>query len=404
MRHRTAIGRRAAVAAMAALTATSGVALAQEDIVIGQTAPYSGPLSALSVVGNTHKAFFTRLNEEGGINGRKIKLLSVDDGYSPPKTVEMTRQLVERDNALIIFASLGTPTSAAVHKYLNTKKVPQLFVASGASQWADPEKFPWTMGWQITYPAEARIFAKYVLDSVKDAKIAILSQNDDSGKDMVTGFREGLGEAASRLIVRAVTYEVTDPTVDSQIFDLKASGANVFMNFATPKFAAQAIRRAHEAGWRPTQFISSVSSSVATLKPAGADAANGIIVTQFLKDPADKAWKDDPGVQEYRTFLEKYYPKGNIADGFGTFAYSVAQTLVQVLRQSEGTITRERIMREAANLRHLKLPLLLPGIEVNTSPTDFNPIKQARLARFTGKTFELFGDVIDASMTRPAKK
>ncbi|MBS0221267.1 MAG: ABC transporter substrate-binding protein [Proteobacteria bacterium] len=403
MRHWTAIGRRAAVVVLAALTTTSGVALAQ-DIVIGQTAPYSGPLSALSVVGNTHTAFFTRLNEQGGINGRKIKFLSVDDGYSPPKTVEMTRQLVERDNALIIFSSLGTPTSAAVHKYLNTKKVPQLFVASGASQWANPEAFPWTMGWQISYPAEARIFAKYVLDNIKDAKIAILSQNDDSGKDMVAGFKEGLGEAASRLIVRAVTYEVTDPTVDSQIFDLKATGANVFMNFATPKFAAQAIRRAHEAGWRPTQFVSSVSSSVATLKPAGAEATKGIIVTQFLKDPADAAWKDDPGVREYRAFLEKYYPKGNIADGFGTFAYSVAQTLVQTLRQCDGTITRERIMHEAANLKHLSLPLLLPGIEVNTGPTDFNPIKQARMARFTGETFELFGDVIDASMTRPAKK
>jgi len=404
MRNSTAVGRLAAAAMLVATAMVSGAASAQEEIVIGQTAPYSGPLSALSVVGNTHKAFFTRLNEQGGINGRKIKLLSVDDGYSPPKTVEMTRQLVERDNALLIFASLGTPTSAAVHKYLNTKKVPQLFVASGASQWADPAKFPWTMGWQISYPAEARIFAKYVLDTIKDAKIAILSQNDDSGKDMVAGFREGLGDAANRMIVRAVTYEVTDPTVDSQVFDLKASGANVFMNFATPKFAAQAIRRAHEAGWRPTQFISSVSSSVATLKPAGADAARGIIVTQFLKDPADAAWKDDPGVREYRAFLERYYPNGNPADGFGTFAYSLAQTLVQTLRQCGGTVTRERVMQEAANLKNLRLSLLLPGIEVNTSPTDFNPIKQARLARFTGETFELFGDVIDASMARPAKK
>ena len=404
MRNSTAVGRLAAAAMLVATAMASGAASAQEEIVIGQTAPYSGPLSALSVVGNTHKAFFTRLNEQGGINGRKIKLLSVDDGYSPPKTVEMTRQLVERDNALLIFASLGTPTSAAVHKYLNTKKVPQLFVASGASQWADPAKFPWTMGWQISYPAEARIFAKYVLDTIKDAKIAILSQNDDSGKDMVAGFREGLGDAANRMIVRAVTYEVTDPTVDSQVFDLKASGANVFMNFATPKFAAQAIRRAHEAGWRPTQFISSVSSSVATLKPAGADAARGIIVTQFLKDPADAAWKDDPGVREYRAFLEKYYPNGNPADGFGTFAYSLAQTLVQTLQQCGGTVTRERVMQEAANLKNLRLSLLLPGIEVNTSPTDFNPIKQARLARFTGETFELFGDVIDASMARPAKK
>lgn len=403
MRGSMAVGRLAA-AALAAMTMACGAASAQEEIVIGQTAPYSGPLSALSVVGNTHKAFFTRLNEQGGINGRKVKLLSVDDGYSPPKTVEMTRQLVERDNALLIFASIGTPTSAAVHKYLNGRKVPQLFVASGASQWADPEKFPWTMGWQISYPAEARIFAKYVLANIKDAKIAILSQNDDSGKDMVAGFREGLGDDANRLIVRAVTYEVTDPTVDSQVFDLKASGANVFMNFATPKFAAQAIRRAHEAGWRPAQFVSSVSSSVAALKPAGADAGRGIIVTQFLKDPADGAWQDDPGVREYRAFLEKHYPNGNAADAFGTFAYSLAQTLVQVIRQCGGAVTRDRIMQEAANLKQLRLSLLLPGIEVNTSPTDFNPIKQARLARFTGETFELFGDVIDASMARPAKK
>ncbi|MCW5735448.1 MAG: ABC transporter substrate-binding protein [Enhydrobacter sp.] len=403
MRGSMAVGRLAA-AALAAMTMACGAASAQEEIVIGQTAPYSGPLSALSVVGNTHKAFFTRLNEQGGITGRKVRLLSLDDGYSPPKTVEMTRQLVERDNALLIFASIGTPTSAAVHRYLNGRKVPQLFVASGASQWADPEKFPWTMGWQISYPAEARIFAKYVLDNIKDAKIAILSQNDDSGKDMVAGLREGLGDAANRLIVRAVTYEVTDPTVDSQVFDLKASGANVFMNFATPKFAAQAIRRAHEAGWRPTQFVSSVSSSVAALKPAGAEAGRGIIVTQFLKDPADAAWKDDPGVREYRAFLEKYYPNGNAADAFGTFAYSLAQTLVQVIQQCGGTVTRERIMQEAANLKQLRLSLLLPGIEVNTSPTDFNPIKQARLARFTGETFELFGEVIDASMARPAKK
>ena len=405
MRDRMAARWLAAGAMLAALTMACGAATAQDEIVIGQTAPYSGPLSALSVVGNTHTAFFTRLNEQGGIKGRKIKFLSVDDGYSPPKTVEMTRQLVERDNALLIFSSIGTPTSAAVHKYLNTRKVPQLFVASGASQWADPERFPWTMGWQVSYPAEARIFAKYVLDNIKDAKIAILFQNDDSGKDMVAGFKEGLGEAASRLIVRSLTYEVTDPTVDSQIIDLKGSGANVFMNFATPKFAAQAIRRAHDAGWRPTQFVSSVSSNIATLKPAGADAAKGVIVTQYLKDPTDPTWKDDPGVQEYRAFLDKYYPKANIADGFGAFAYGLAQTLVQTLQQCEGDITRERIMREAANLRHLRLPLLLPGLEINTSPADFSPIEQARLARFNGETFELFGDVADASQKpRTTKK
>jgi len=396
MLQRWMAAHRLAALALAVLAWRAGEAAAQNEIVIGQTVPYSGPVSALSVIGNTHQAFFTRLNEQGGIAGRKIKLLSLDDGYSPPKTVEMTRRLVENDNVLLMFASVGTPTNAAVHKYLNSRKVPQLFVTTGASRWADPTKFPWTMGWQQSYTGEARVFAKYILANVKDAKIAILSQNDDSGKDMIAGFMDGLGEAGARLVVRSVTYEATDPTVDSQVIDLKASGANVFMNFATPKFAAQAIRRAHETGWHPTQFVSSVSASIAAvLKPAGVDASKDVIVTQYVKDTTDPTWKDDPAMQEYLSLMSKYYPQGNVADQFGVLAYSIAQTLVQTLEQCRGEITRECVMREAANLHHLRLPMLLPGIEINTSPTNFNPIQQARLARFNGNTYELFGDVIE---------
>jgi branched-chain amino acid transport system substrate-binding protein len=261
------------------------------------------------------------------------------------------------------------------------------------------------MGWQQSYTGEARVFAQYILANIKDPKIAILSQNDDSGKDMIAGLMEGLGAAGARLVVRSVTYEATDPTVDSQIIDLKASGANVFLNFATPKFAVQAIRRAHDIGWQPTQFVSSVSASIASvLKPAGADAARGVIVTQYVKDTTDPTWKDDPAMQDYRAFMAKYYPQGNVDDQFGVLAYSIAQTLVQTLTQSGTDLTRERVMREAANLRHLKLPMLLPGIEINTSPTNFNPIQQARLARFNGNTYELFGDVIDVGQPRPAAK
>jgi len=397
-------GTIGSVVTLAVLACGIAPASAQDEILIGQTIPYSGPVSALSVIGNTHQAFFTRLNEQGGINGRKVKLLSVDDGYSPPKTVEMTRRLVEQDKVFLMFASVGTPTNVAVHKYLNARKIPQLFVTTGATRWADPANFPWTMGWQQSYTGEARIFAKYILGNIKDPKIAILSQNDESGKDMLAGFIDGLGEAASKMIVRSVTYEATDPTVDSQIIDLKASGANVFMNFATPKFAAQAIRRARDLGWRPTQFVSSVSATIASvLKPAGADADSNIIVTQYVKDTTDATWKDDPAMQEYLSFMSKYYPQGNAADQFGVLAYSIAQTLVQALIQCGDDITRERLMKEAANLRQLRLPLLLPGIEINTSASNFQPIQQARLARFDGTTYVLFGDVIDVGQPSRAK-
>jgi branched-chain amino acid transport system substrate-binding protein len=391
------------VIALAAMVCGIAQASAHDEILIGQTVPYSGPVSALSVVGYTQQAFFARLNEQGGINGRKVKLLSVDDGYSPPKTVEMTRRLVEQDKVFLMFAGVGTPTNAAVHKYLNGRKVPQLFVLTGASRWADPATYPWTMGWQQSYIGEARVFAKYILSNIKDPKIAILSQNDDSGKDMLAGLIDGLGEAASQVIVRSVTYEATDPTVDSQIIDLKASGANVFMNFAAPKFAAQAIRRARDIGWRPTQFVSSIAANIASvLKPAGADATSDIIVTQYVKDTTDSTWKDDPAMKEYLSFMSKYYPQGNTADQFGVLAYTIAQTLVQALTQSGNEITRERVMREAANLRQLKLPLLLPGIEINTSANNFQPIQQARLARFDGTTYVLFGDVIDVGQpSRP---
>ena len=394
----------AALAGLSVVGAARRPARADNEIVIGQTVPYSGPLSILSIFGNVHQAFFARLNEQGGIRGRKVRLLSMDDGYSPPKTVEMTRRLVEQDKVFLMFGSIGTPTNAAVHKYLNDRKVPQLFIATGSSRWADPARFPWTMGWQQSYVGEARVFARHVLETVRQPRIAILSQNDDSGKDMIAGFVEGLGPEAGKLIVRAVTYETADPTVDAQIIDLKASGANVFMNFAAPKFASQAIRRAHELGWKPLQCVSSISASIAAvLKPAGVEAASGVVVTQYVKDTSDPLWKDDPGVAEYLAFLGRALPQANPADQFGVIAYSIAQTLVRTLEQCGDDLSRERVMREAANLQGLRLPMLLPGIEINTSPSNFQPIQQARLARFDGSGYVLFGDVIDVGPPRRSK-
>lgn len=387
-------------AASLALIIGAGAAHADSEIKLGQTVPYSGPLSALSVDGKVEQAYFAMLNEHGGINGRKITLLSLDDGYSPPKTVEMTRQLVEQDDVLAIFATVGTPTNAAIQKYLNGRKVPQLFIMTGGSRWADPEHFPWTMGWQLSYSSEARLFAKHLLTTMKDAKVAILYQDDDSGKDQVAGFKEGLGDAAAGMIVAAVSYETTDPTVDSQIVTLQGSGATVFMNFATPKFAAQAIRRAAEIGWKPTQFLGSVSASVAAvLKPAGFENAKGIIATEYTKDPTDPAWADDPGMKDYLAFLKQYSPQVDISDQFAVLGYSLAQTMAQVLRQCGDDVSRERLVREATNLQHLKLPMLLPGVEVNTSPTNYAPIRQAQLARFDGQTYVRFGEVIDVGDT-----
>jgi len=366
------------------------------EIKIGNTNPYSGPASAYGTIGKTIAAYFRMVNEQGGINGRKINFISYDDGYSPPKTVEMARKLVEQDEVLFLFQTLGTPSNTAIHKYMNAKKVPQLFVATGATKWNDPKNFPWTMGWQPNYQTEARIFAQYVLKSKPDAKIAVLYQNDDYGKDYLKGFEDGLGAKKSMIVAKA-SYEVADPTVDSQIVQLKASGADVFFNISTPKFAAQAIRAAYDTGWKPLHLLNNVSSSVGSvLTPAGLDKSVGVITTQYGKDPTDPQWDNDAGMNRWRAFMKKYYPDGNLTDASNVYGYAVSQTLHQVLRQAGDNLTRENIMRQAANLKDFETDTGLPGMRINTSPTDFAPIQQMRLARFSGKTWVLFGELISS--------
>lgn len=362
---------------------------------IGQTMPYSGPASAYGTIGKVEAAYFRMINEQGGINGRKLELLSLDDGYSPPRTVEQMRKLVEEEQVLLTFQNLGTPTNTAIHKYMNARKVPQIFVATGATKWGDPKAFPWTMGWQPTYQHEAHIYAKYLLQNKPEARIGILFQNDDYGKDYLKGFKEGLGDKAAKMIVAEVSYEVGDPTVDQQIVTLKASGANVFFNVTTPKFAAQAIRKAHDIGWKPLQFLNVVSNSIAAvLQPAGPEKAVGLVSIQYVKDPTDPAWKTDPGVKDYLAFMAKYYPEGAPIDGLNVLGYNAAQTLVQVLKQCGDELTRENVMRQAANLKDLVLPMLLPGVKINTGPADFYPIEQVQLIRFDGKTWARFGELM----------
>ncbi|MBP8294880.1 MAG: ABC transporter substrate-binding protein [Burkholderiales bacterium] len=366
------------------------------EIKIGSIMPYSGPASAYGQIGKMHLAYFQKINDEGGINGRKIKLLSVDDGYSPPKAVEMARRLVEQDEVLFIFQSLGTPSNSAIHKYMNAKKVPQLFVATGATKWGDPKDFPWTMGWQPNYQTEGRIYAKDILATRPNAKIAVLYQNDDYGKDLLKGLKDGLGDKAGKLIVAEATYEVSDPTVDSQIVSLKGSGADVLINIATPKFAALAIRKVHDIGWKPVHYLNNVSASVGSvLVPAGLDKSVGLITVAYQKDALDTQWANDPGMKEFVAFMAKYLPEGKLSDALNAYGYSVAQTLVQVLKQCGNDLTRANIMRQAASLKDFQLPLLLPGIKINTSPTDFYPIESLQLQRFDGKQWVLFGKVIE---------
>ena len=379
-----------------AQAAKYGPGASATEIKLGQTMPYSGPASAYGTIGRLHQAYFKMINETGGINGRKINLISLDDGYSPPKTVEQIRRLVEQDEVLFLFQTLGTPSNTAIHKYMNAKKVPQLFVATGATKWNDPKNFPWTMGWQPNYQTEARIFAQYVLKSKPDAKIAVLYQNDDYGKDYLKGFEDGLGAKKSMIVAKA-SYEVADPTVDSQIVQLKASGADVFFNISTPKFAAQAIRAAYDTGWKPLHLLNNVSSSVGSvLTPAGLDKSVGVITTQYGKDPTDPQWDNDAGMNRWRAFMKKYYPDGNLTDASNVYGYAVSQTLHQVLRQAGDNLTRENIMRQAANLKDFETDTGLPGMRINTSPTDFAPIQQMRLARFSGKTWVLFGELISS--------
>jgi branched-chain amino acid transport system substrate-binding protein len=335
------------------------------------------------------------INDQGGVNGRKINFISYDDAYSPPKTVEQVRRLVEQDGVLLIASPLGTPTNSAIWHYMNQKKVPQLFVSTGATKWDDPQHYPWTIGWQPNYQSEGRAYAAYILEHKPDGKIGVLYQNDDFGKDYVKGLKDGLGDKANTMIVVAAAYETTDPTVDSQVIGMKAAGVDVFVNTAIPKFAAQAIRKVAEIEWKPLHVLSSIGASVAaTLKPAGLENAKDLVTDLYLKDPTDPQWKDDQGYKDWVAFMDKYYPEGDKTDAGNVYAPSVSQTVVQVLKQCGDELTRENVMRQAANLHDFTVPMLLPGITINTSPTDFAPIKQIQMARFDGERWRLFGPLI----------
>jgi branched-chain amino acid transport system substrate-binding protein len=395
-------------AALALLAVTSSPSFAQKkydtgatdtEIKIGNIMPYSGPASAYGVIGKTEEAYFKKINAEGGINGRKINFVSYDDAYSPPKTVEQARKLVESDEVLLIFNPLGTPPNTAIQKYLNTKKVPQLFVATGATKWNDPKDFPWTMGWQPNYQSESQIYAKYILKNHPNAKIAVLYQNDDYGKDYLKGLKDGLGAKAASMIIVEESYEVTQPTIDSNIVKLKSLGADVFFNVTTPKFAAQAIKKMNEIGWKPVHFLNNVSASIGSvMKPAGFENSQDIISSQYLKDPTDAQWKDDAGMKAWNEFLDKYYPEANRADASVMYAYTVAQGLAHVLKNCGDNLTRENVMKQAASIKDLELGGLLPGIKVNTSATDFAPLSQLQLIKFKGEGWERFGEVLSGDV------
>jgi len=399
----TAIRWRSGTAALVLFTATCGGALAQKkydpgasdtEIRIGNIMPYSGPASAYGVIGRTEEAYFRKINAEGGINGRKITFISYDDGYSPSKAVEQARKLVERDGVLLVFNSLGTPSNVAIQKYMNDKQVPQLFVASGATKWNNPKDFPWTMGWQPSYQNEAHIYAKYLIKEKPDAKIGVLYQNDDFGKDYLKGLKDGFG-AKSSMIVAEQSYETSEPAIDNQVAKLKAAGADVVVSITTPKFAAQAIKRIAELNWKPLQIVANVSSSVGgVMRPAGFENAQGIISAAYAKDGADPQWDNDPGMRNFAVFLAKYYPDGNKSDGALIFGYGAAQTMVKVLRMCGDDLTRANVMKQAESLKDFAPDTLLSGIRINTSATDFAPIEQLQLMRFKGEKWELFGDII----------
>jgi branched-chain amino acid transport system substrate-binding protein len=384
-----------------AVTATSASAQKKYDegasdteIRIGHTGPYSGPASAYGTIGKAIAAYFNKVNAEGGLNGRKINFITYDDGYSPAKTREMVTKLVEVDKVLFVFNTLGTPSNTAIQKYLNEKKVPQLFVATGASKWGHYKDAPWTMGFQVDYVTEAIIYAKHILANVKDPKIAVLMQNDDYGKDYLDGFKQGLGKDANK-IVQVATYEVADPTVDSQMIALKNSGANVFFNISTPKFAAQAIKKAGELGWKPAHYLNGVSTSVGTvMKPAGFENCQDILSAHYLKDPTDPQWAKDKDFLEWTEFMKKYYPSGSLVQGENAYGYAVVNLMVQVLKQAGDDLSRANIMKQAANVKSFQLPMVQAGIKVNTSPTDFYPIQSVKMQRFKGETWELFGEIL----------
>jgi branched-chain amino acid transport system substrate-binding protein len=374
------------------------VGVTATEIKIGNTNPYSGPASAYGTIGRAIGAYFKKVNDEGGINGRKIKYITYDDAYAPPKTVEMVRKLVEQDHVALVFQTLGTPTNSAIHKYMNQEKVPHLFLATGATKWNDPKNFPWTMGFQPNYQTEGRVYASHMLKNHPDAKVGILYQNDDYGKDYLKGFEDALTDARKKdLIVLKQSYEVTDPTIDSQIVNLKHSGANVFFNITIPKFAVQAIKKAHDIGWKPVHYLNNVSASYGTvLKPAGLEAPKGLITALYGKVVTDPQWKNDKGFQEWVAFMKKYYSEGSLEDDSNAYAHGAAILMTQVLKQCGNDLSRENIIRQAANLKDVELPMLLPGIKVNTSPTDFAPIEQAQLARFDGERWVTFGEIFEA--------
>ena len=391
--------------ALAALLATAVASTAQAqkkydpgatdtEIKVGNIMPYSGPASAYATIGKTEAAYFNKLNSEGGINGRKINFISYDDGYSPPKAVEQARKLVESDEVLLIFNPLGTPSNSAIQKYMNAKKVPQIFVSTGAAKRNDPKNFPWTMGWQPNYQTEARIYAAYILKNYPGKTIGILYQNDDFGKDYVIGLREGLGDQAGKLILIESSYETSAPTVDSQVVQIKGANPDIFINISTPKFAAQAIKKLGELKWTPVHFLSNVSASIGgVMKPAGYENDQGILSTAYLKDPKDPEWQKDPAMTEWRAFMTKWYPEGDQDDASTVFAYGVAKGLEQVLKQCGDDLTRENVMRQAANL-NFEIGVFLPGTKIKTSPTDFAPIEQLQMTRFKGETWERFGPVM----------
>jgi branched-chain amino acid transport system substrate-binding protein len=394
----------AAVATGAIAFASTGSALAQKkydsgasdtEIKIGNIMPYSGPASAYGVIGKTEAAYFNKINAEGGINGRKISFITYDDGYSPPKAVEQARKLVESDEVLVVFNPLGTPSNTAIEKYMNSKKVPQLFVATGATKWNEPKEFPWTMGWQPSYQSEARIYAKYLLKEKPAAKIGVFYQNDDFGKDYLKGLKDGLGAKAASMIIAEEGYETSEPSIDNHIVKLKASGADVFISITTPKFAAQAIKKLAEMNWTPLHIVSNVSSSVGgVIKPAGFENAQGILSANYAKDASDSQWDNDPGMKKFVEFLAKYAPDANKLDGSVVYGYGAAQTMVQVLKQCGDDLTRENVMKQAASLKNFNPDMLLPGVTINTSATDFAPIKQLQMERFKGEKWELFGEII----------
>jgi branched-chain amino acid transport system substrate-binding protein len=375
--------------------AANAPGITDTEIKIGQTMPYSGPASAYGVIGKTEAAYFKMINEMGGINGRKINLISLDDGYSPPKTVEQVRRLVEQEQVAFLFNTLGTAPNAAIRQYLNDNKVPQLFVSTGASMFSDPRQFPWTMGFNPNYQTEAHIYAKYILKTKPDAKICVLFQNDGFGKDYLIGLKDVLGAEHSGMIVKEASYETSEPTIDSQIVTLQGSGADVILIAATPKFGAQAIRKTFDLGWAPMRIISNVTSSInAALKPAGLEKSQGLITATYGKDPGDAHWKDDPGVKQWAAFVAKYLSATDYIDLNAIYGFSAAQTMTQVLKQCGDDLSRENIMKQAANIKDLELPMGLPGAKINTSPDNYSPIRQMQLTQFKGESWELFGDVL----------